>query len=268
MVVGQTKLAQLIDPEVMADIVSATLTNSIRFTPIAQVLTNLQGRPGSTLSFPAWGFIGEASIIEEGGAIPLDQMSTSEKEVKVLKAGKGVEITDEAILSGLGDPIGEANNQLALSIASKIDADLLTAAQTATQSAGVAFDGTVAGLQTGLDVFNDEDDEQIILVMNPKDAAKLRTNAQTNFLAGSEIGANALVNGTYGEVLGVQIVRSRKVVEGAPLLIKAGALALVMKRGVQVETDRDIVTKTTVITADEHYAAYLYNPAKVVKFTI
>lgn len=264
---AQTKLANLINPEVMADMVSASLTNAIRFTPLAQVLTNLQGRPGSKLIFPAWGYIGDAVDVAEGAPIPLDLMSTSEKEVEIKKAAKGVEITDEAVLSGLGDPIGEANNQLALAIANKVDNDLLAAAQTGTQTAGVAFDGTVASLQTGLDIFNDEDDEAVIIVMNPADAVKLRTNTQT-FLTGSEIGANALIKGTYGEVLGAQIVRSRKIAVGAPLLIKAGALALVMKRNVQVEADRDIVTKTTVITADEHYAAYLYNPAKVVKFTV
>lgn len=51
----QTKLANILDTEVMADMVSASLTNAIRFTPLAQVLTNLQGRPGSKLIFPAWG---------------------------------------------------------------------------------------------------------------------------------------------------------------------------------------------------------------------
>lgn len=263
-----TTLSLLIDPEVMSDIVSAALTNKIRFSPIAQVLTNLQGRPGSTLSFPSWGYIGDATDVAEGAPIPLDQMSTSEKSVTIKKAAKGVEITDEAILSGLGDPIGEANNQLALAIAAKVDADLLTAAQTATQKSGVVFNGTVAGLRTGLSVFGDEDDEPAILVVNPVDAAKLQDDAIINHMLGSEVGANALISGNTFNVLGTQIVRSNKVVAGAALLIKQGALALVMKRDVQVEADRDITTKTTVITADEHYAAYLYNPAKVVKFAI
>src|SRR5699024_1740923 len=99
------------------------------------------------------------------------------------------------------------------------------------------------------------------------DAATLRADAQKNFMFGSDVGATQFINGTYGDVLGVSIVRSRKVEKGAPLLIKQGALALVLKRDVAVESDRDIVNKTTVITADEHYAAYLYDPTKVVKYT-
>ena len=61
-------------------------------------------------------------------------------------------------------------------------------------------------------------------------------------------------------------MRSRKLEEGEAFLVKAGALKLVMKRGTQVESERNIVNKTTVVTADQHYAPYLYNDAKVVKF--
>lgn len=259
----QTKLQNMIDPQVMADMLSAELENALRFTPLANVNTDLQGRPGSKLTFPAWSYIGDATEVAEGAPIPLDQMATSEKEVEIKKAAKGVEITDEAVLSGLGDPIGEANRQLLLAIANKIDNDFLAAADEATQTAPSV--DSVEALQAALDVFEDEDDEPKVIILNPADAAKLRMDAGQNFLQGSELGANRIVNGTYGEVLGVQIVRSNKVDAGKFYLIKQGALYLVRKRAVEVEADRDIVTKTTVITADEHYAAYLYDASKVVK---
>lgn len=265
----QTKLANMVNPEVLADMVSAKLTNAIRLAPLATVDTTLVGTPGSTLTFPAWNYIGAATDIAEGVAIPLDLMTSSTKPVTVKKAGKGVEITDEAMLSGYGNPIGEAGQQITLSIAEKVDADLLAAALTTTQTiAAIPKDGklTVAGLQSALDIFNDEDDAEVILIANPQDAADLRMDAAKNYI-GSDVGANVLINGTYADVLGVQVVRSKKVILGAPILIKRGALALVMKRGVQAETDRDIVKKTTVITADEHYAAYLYDLTKVVKIT-
>lgn len=265
----QTKLANLINPVVMADMISAALKDQIRFAPLANVNRDLVGRPGSKLAFPAWSYIGDATIVAEGQPIPLDQMTASEKEVEVKKAAKGVEITDEAALSGLGDPIGEATKQLALAIINKVDSDLITAAQEASQSVEIAKDAgfTVAELEEGLAVFDDEDTEPAALLINPADAATLRADAQKNFMFGSDVGTTQFINGTYGDVLGVSVVRSRKVEKGAPLLIKQGALALVLKRDVAVESDRDIVNKTTVITADEHYAAYLYDPTKVVKYT-
>ena len=263
---AQTKLENIVDTTVMADMVSAKLAENIRFTPLATVNRDLVGRPGSVIAFPAWTYIGDAKDVAEGVAIDLDLMTASETPVEIKKAGKGVELTDEAVLSGVGDPLNEANLQLALSIAAKVDNDLLAAAKTGTQKTGIAFGGTVADLVTGLDIFADEDDEAIALIVNPADASALRIDAHENFLSGSEIGANNFINGVYGEVLGVQIIRSNKVEVGEAILVKEGALGLALKRDVQIEADRDIVKKTTVITADEHYAVYLYNDTKVVQY--
>ena len=144
----------------------------------------------------------------------------------------------------------------------------MNAAKTTTQT--VSTTASVDGVQTALDIFDDEDAQAYVLIANPKDAAKIRKDANAQKI-GSEVGADALINGTYADVLGAQIVRSKKLAVGSALLFKivsnSPALKLVLKRGVQVETDRDIVTKTTVITADEHYAAYLYDLTKVVNVT-
>lgn len=263
-----TKLIDLVNPEVLAPIVSYEFTNGMRFTPLASVDSTLQGNPGDTLKFPAYKYIGDAEDVAEGAAIPLDKLGTSTTSATVKKAAKGTEITDEAVLSGYGDPVGESSKQLGMAIANKVDNDILEAAKTATQT--VDFTADSDGVQAALTTFSsvgDDDDSPVVAVMNPADAAKLRKSARTEG-TGSDVAQNALVSGTKFEVLGVQIIESNKITAGTAIYLKLNpakpAVKLIMKRSVQVETDRNIITKTTVMTADEHYTAYLYDPTKVV----
>ena len=198
--------------------------------------------------------------------------------MEIKKAGKGIELTDEAVLSGYGDPIGQATHQIALAIANKVDNDLIEEAKKATQHVDDA-PTTGDALDKALAVFADEEDARYVALLNPEDAIDLRKNTTKEWIRGSEIGANIVVSGTFGEVHGIQIVRSKKVDKGKGFLVKVsavdtdtddvakyGAFVINLKRAVAIETDRDILKKTTVITGDEHYGVYLYDPSKVVKF--
>lgn len=266
---AQTKMANMINPEVMADMISAQLPNLIRFSPLAKIDNTLVGRPGNTVTVPKFAYIGDAQDVAEGMPISLDLLTTSQDEFTIKKAGKGVEITDEAVLSGYGDPVGEAERQLGLAIANKVDNDALAALATAPLThtiTGGKF--TVAGLDAAQAIFSDEELGEMVLLANPKDAGELRADAAGQWARASELGDTIIQNGTFGEVLGAQVVRSNKLAEGTAYLVKAGALRIYMKRNVMVETDRDIVTKTTVITADEHYGVHLYDDSKVVKISI
>lgn len=49
-----TMLESLIDPEVMAPMISAKLAKAIKVTPFARIDTTLQGRPGSTITVPKY----------------------------------------------------------------------------------------------------------------------------------------------------------------------------------------------------------------------
>ncbi|HEM5984275.1 TPA: N4-gp56 family major capsid protein [Streptococcus suis] len=274
----QTKIADLINPQVMANHISAKLPKSLKFTPLATVERTLVGQPGTKLTVPKFTYTGAASEVAEGQAIPLNKLGTTTTEMTIKKIATGYEITDEAILSGMGDPVGEAVRQLRLAIADKMDSDIIELAKTATQHVTDA-PNTLEAIQKALDIFADEEDVRYVGIFNPIDAMKLRTAAGKDFLRGSELGAQALVSGVFGEVLGVEIVRSKKVTAGQGFIVAVsarstdteddahyGAFVINMKRDVSVETDRDILKKTTVITGDEHYGVYLYDDTKVVRF--
>lgn len=274
----QTKIEQLVNPQVMGDMISAKLPKMIKFTPLAYVERKLVGQPGNTITVPKWVYSGDAKDIAEGEAIVPDQLTTAQSNMTIKKAGKGIELTDEAVLSGVGDPIGQATHQIALAIANKVDNDLVEEAKKATQFVAEA-PTTGDALDKALAVFADEEDARYVAVINPVDAIDLRKDTVKEWVRGSEIGANIVVSGTFGETHGVQIVRSKKVDKGKGFLVKVsavetdtddvakyGAFVINLKRDVEIEKDRDILKKTTVITGDEHYGVYLYDPTKVVKF--
>ena len=263
-----TKLAQLVNPQVMADIISAELPKKIKVAPLAIIDNTLVGRPGNEITVPAYGYIGAADDVEEGAEISIAQMSTSTKKAKVKKAGKGVEITDESILSGYGDPVGEANKQLLMSIADKIDDDCMNALKGATLTHDVSSSAIISyeGIVDAVDKFEEEDGEGKVIFIHPKQVTQLRKDP--NFLSKDKYPLEVIMKGVIGEIAGCQAVVSKKVDSSASMykcpIVKAGALTIYMKRGAEVETDRDIIKKTTVITADEHYTAVLSDETKVV----
>lgn len=263
---GTTTKSTQIVPEVLKPMMQAELDKKLRFAQFADIDSTLVGQPGDTLTFPAFVYSGDATVVPEGQKIPVDKIETNRREAKIHKIGKGTDITDEALLSGYGDPQGEAVRQHGLAIANKVDNDVLEALQ-GTKLTVSADIGTLAGLEAAIDTFDDEDLEPMVLFINPKDAGKLRSSASANFTRATELGDNIIVKGAFGEALGAVIVRSKKLDEGEAILAKRGAVKLITKRDFFLETDRDPSTKTTALYSDKHYVAYLYDESKAVKVT-
>jgi len=268
-----TKLTDLVDPQVMADMISAQLPQAIKFSGVAPIDTTLEGQAGSTITVPKWEYIGDAADVAEGGAIDFTKLSKDSADYTIKKAGKGVELTDEAMLSGYGDPLGEAQAQIRMAIAAKVDNDIVTEAQTTSLSVTHAFDidlvdAIEAVFEAAPDAIEAEDAGTTgVLFVSYKDAAKLRKAAGNAWTRASELGDDILVTGAFGELLGWEIVRTKKLDEGKGIAVKTGALKTFIKRNVQVEADRDIVHKATQITADEHYVVALVDETKCVKIS-
>lgn len=256
-----TKIADLINPQVLADMISAELPNAIVFAPLADVGRTLQGRAGNTLTMPRYTYIGDAADVAEGEDIPIAKLTTSEVEVTIKKVGKGVELTDEAILNGYGDNVGEAKNQIKMAIANKVDNDLVAALRGATLTASVPM--TVAGMITARAKFGEKVNQTAVLVINSTNYVKVAQD-----ILSIENNDKVLMEGVVGKIGTLQVAISDKLTASEGFIVAKGALGLELKRDVMVETDRDIIAKTNVITGDEHYVAYLKDESKAIKLTI
>lgn len=260
-----TKLAELINPEVMGAFAERKLEAEFKFAPLAVVGHELQGQAGDTLTIPVWGYIGKAEDVAEGEPIPISKMGQTKTTVKVKKAGKGIELTDEAVLSGLGDAVGEGEKQLAEAILDKVNKDCFDALMGTT----TLQHSTTAGLNAdeladALVQFKEDVHEGQVLFVSPKRYAQLRKDpAWVTVLAGEKF-----ISGQVGEIMGCSVVVSNTMEDGKALIVRAGALGLELKRDTMIESDRDIIHKSTIITIDKHYVAYLKDASKVIKVTI
>lgn len=273
-----TMLENLIDPEVMAPMISAKLPKAIVATAFAKVDTTLQGRPGSTITVPKYDYIGDAEEVAEGVEQGDAQLTTTTAEYTVKKIVKDVTITDEAVLSGYGNPMGEINNQLAKSIASKIDNDVIDALKGATVvksfDTSISYDNVV----DAIDLFNEEENVEKVMFVHPKQVSELRKDE--DFISNDKYNNNVIMRGEIGMIANTRIVPTRKAIseDGQYYLnpivqLKAesqtgdeelSAVTIYLKRGINIEKDRIVKGKKTLISADEHYVVALTDASKVV----
>lgn len=207
---AMTKMANMINPQVMGDMINAKIEALLKITPYAKLDTTLQGVPGDTKTVPSWKYIGDAEDVAEGVEVGLTDMQTDTTTFTIKKAMKAVGLTQEAINSGYGDPIGQAETQLAKSIAGKVDNDVFNAALKASLTSG---DGATqikySGVVDVVDAFNEEDITTKVMFIHPKQLATLRKDAE--FISADKYNNNVMVSGEIGMICQTRIVPSKKV---------------------------------------------------------
>lgn len=279
----QTKLENLVNPEVMADGISAKLPKKIRVMPFAKIDNTLVGVAGNTVTVPKFAYIGDAEDVAEGVECGTVKLTASTTQATVKKAMKGVEITDEAALSGYGNPVGEAENQLTLSIAAKVDNDCMDAISDLTAEGRVIHDAsneTIAysGVVKAIGKFQEEENTPKAMFVAPDQETELRLDP--NFISADKygLGTNVMLTGEIGRIANTAVVVSKKVKKTGgyyinPIIKLNGdeeteddlpAITIYLKRNVNVETQRYSKKRTTEITVDEMYTAVVSNDAKLV----
>lgn len=279
---AMTMMANMINPEVMGDMIDAKIEAQLKVTPYAKLDTTLQGIAGDTKTIPSWGYIGDAEDVAEGVEVDTTQMAASTKQFGIKKAMKAVEITQEAVNSGLGNPIGQAERQLAKSIAGKVDKDVLDALLTATLTSG---DGTAkityAGIVDAVGVFDEEEITKKVMFIAPEQVTTLRKDAE--FISADKYDNKVMMTGEIGKIAGVSIVPTRKIkaddggIYTCPLVKleaespeteytedELAAVTIFLKKDIQVDAEWIPRSQKHEITVAKYYGVALTNEAKVV----
>ena len=276
-----TQLSNMINPEVMAEMISAKVAKKVSIIPFAKVDTTLQGQAGNTITIPVFGYIGDAADVAEGASIGASALTTTHKQFTIKKVAKGVDITDEAILSGYGDPVGEANRQLIMAIAQKVDQDAIDALDGAAKYMSSGYKISYAGIVDAIDMFEEEYNSEKVIFVHPKQVSQLRKDADFTSADKYVNGNYIAMNGEIGKIANCRVVVSKRVKENSenttyinPIVKltydaeteqETPALTIFLKRNVMVETSRDIDKQINMIRASENYVVALTDASKVVR---
>ncbi|MGI6501255.1 MAG: N4-gp56 family major capsid protein [Anaerostipes sp.] len=277
-----TKMANMIDPEVMGTMIDAKIEALCKLTPYAHVDTTLVGVPGDTKTVPSWNYIGDAEDVAEGVEVGLTEMTASTTTFTIKKAMKAVGITEEARLSGLGNPVGQAESQLAKAVAGKVDNDVIAAVYTSNvskdESAGVI---NYAGIVRAVTAFGDEEDGiEKVMFINPEQETDLLLDPM--FLSADKFESGVAVRGSIGKIAGCWIKKSKKVKKVGtnwlnPIIKlepdsaeteytedELPAVTIFLKKDTQTDAEWKPRIQQTEITTAKYYGVALTNEAKTV----
>lgn len=137
-------------------------------------------------------------------------MAFTTAQYGIKKIGKGVRLTDEAQLSGYGDPIGTATKQIALSISEKLDndrVDVLYESKNTVDDSGAVLKYTA--VVDGVDAFGEEEDSRKVILIHSKQKTQLRKDP--DFLSADKYEAGVLATGAIGRIAGCDVVVSNKI---------------------------------------------------------
>ena len=277
-----TTMTNVINPEVMGSMIDAKIEAMLKLTPYAKLDTSLEGVAGDTKTVPSWNYIGDAVDVAEGEEVDLTAMTAGTKTFTIKKAMKAVGISQEAVNSGHGNPIGQAEAQLAKSIAGKVDNDVLAATLTSTVISG---DGSTkisyAGIVDAVGVFDEEEFTDKVMFIAPEQETTMRKDPE--FISADKYNNNVMKSGEIGIVAGVRIIKSKKIkadengVYTCPIIKlepanaeteytedELPAVTIFLKKKTQTDAEWKPRSQTHEITSAKYYGVALTNESKVV----
>jgi len=266
-----TKLENVINPQVMADIVSYELEKQLRATKFYKVNRTLTGRAGDTITVPSWKYIGMAEDVAENERVPQRQLTAEDVSYTVKKAAVEVPFTDETALSAHGDTVGELTRQLRVSIYEKMEDDGIQLLEAITPDIGNVFNSTATGADAfyddlvdalGMLKYNEDQGINTFLFTNNNTVKKLRKS--DFFLDFFTMGEQIVQTGVIGRIAGCSVIISNRLTNTRSYILMPECLTAFMKRDINIETEREMSFKRTKIGSDCHYVIAIEDFDKIV----
>lgn len=240
-----TKLNDIINPQVMGDMIDAKIEALAKLTPYAKVDTTLQGVPGDTKTVPSWNYIGDAEDFDPESGEEMETVAlTATAETFTIKcAGKSVGIYQTAINSGLGNPVGQAETQLAKSIIGKVDNDVLEAAYKSNHIVGGETPSVIgyAGVVDAVTDFVDEEDgiDKVMFIHPTQESTLLK---DSDFLSADKFEAGVAIRGSIGKIAGCWVKKSKKVKHIEYVYASNGSITIVADSVTEDSTNKHLST--------------------------
>ncbi len=269
----------LIKPEIYSSLVREKVSGKVKILQLAKELENIDEfrEVGETINFPVWKYIGDAETLASKGTITPVELQQEDSQAVVTHVAKGVTVYDRENLTALGDQIEEGADQLATSIARKLDTDLITEVNDnvvmLSPTAG-ATAITEDELFDALGLFGDMNDTELFqgIVVNSKlmksfyGMPSFVSTTSTMSAQGNGIPSNGL----FGYFRGIPVyvadhgTYDSTASECITYILQVGALGYKRKRDIFIEEQRVAGQKKTDIFADMLYAVKLLDPSKLV----
>jgi hypothetical protein len=274
-----TAIADIIDPEVLADQISAKFPENLVFAQVPNLVevdtTFPLGSPGSTFTMPFWKRIGAFGAMSEGTPLTVNKITASKEQCQVQRAGLALGTYDTAGLVSKADPMTEIAAQIGRRAAEYIDAKLVLQADRTpnavdatgtTYNTGGTLDDAVI-IDSLVSKVGDQYGKMIaggVLIMHSKPFGDLiRLGKIQNQY---QSGMNVLQTGMISTLLGMPIFLSDRVTVASvssvnhynTYVVSPGQLALFYQRQVRVEFDRDPLAQEDIIVSTVHFATHLF----------
>lgn len=266
-----TAIADIINPEVLADQISAKFPDMLVLgnTSLVEIDSTFPlGSPGTVFKLPFWKRIGAFGSLTEGTAMTPGKVQATAEYAVVQRAGAAYEVYDTAQLVSKADPVSEIASQVGRRAAEYIDNQLVVEAN---KTPNVSTVGTVLDqnvVVTAITTTLGDNYAKLqaggMLIMHSKVMGDLlKTGAiQNQYQSGMDV----IRTGQIPTLLGMPIIVSDLVTTNTvssvlhynTYVIAPASLALFYQRQVMVEFDRDILLQADVIAASAHFSPHLY----------